>query len=172
MKLGKYTKKIVVFVVLCGVSLCVLIYIRTSNNTKIELLPTDQQIAQVGFSGIYPPATENYTFEETGFRYNPTEEFLVMTLRYEPARTKVVFSEQRVPSDMDEDNFKMLVQDMNQYGSFNSQYGKVYLTKPTDQNGRQTAVLKTESLLVFIRADDDMSDELWRQLIDSCQYGN
>lgn len=62
--------------------------------------------------------------------------------------------------------FDKLVEKMNQYSVFESLNGKVYLTKPQELNGGQTAVMNAKGTLLFAKPIGDLTDDQWRSFFN------
>ena len=92
-------------------------------------------------------------------------------LLFTAQRTNVTLSlsEQATPSVFGDvpQYYSALLGKMNQYDSFGTANGTVYLTKPTELNGLQTAVLNNDGTLVFVRPNHAMSADQWRQFFNT-----
>jgi hypothetical protein len=140
------------------------------NNDQIAIAESKRR--QTAFNGVYPLNGKSLRYGDKDFHYYPDDKLLVLETRYQEGNTRIVLSEQLVADDIKTDDtvFKEFVDSMKQYGEFTSSLGKVFLTKPAAEGGKQTAVLKTDQILVFIRADDDITDEQWRRVVESLRY--
>ena len=81
------------------------------------------------------------------------------------------FSEQATPpvfTDVPQ-YYPSLLGKLNQYSSFGSVAGTVYLTKPAELKGGQTAVANTDGTLVFVRPNKDLSTTEWQRLFNNLQ---
>ncbi|HSX07383.1 MAG TPA: hypothetical protein VLG11_00650 [Candidatus Saccharimonadales bacterium] len=63
--------------------------------------------------------------------------------------------------------YPSLLAKMNEYASFNSALGTVYLTKPTELGGNQTAVLNGNGTLLFVRPSTALTTGGWQQFFGS-----
>lgn len=83
----------------------------------------------------------------------------------------LVFTEQATPATFSEipQYYTALLSKLNQYSSISSPLGTVYLTKPTELKGDQTAVIETGGTLCFVRPDQALTDESWKQIFASLQ---
>ncbi|SRR6266540_4081408 len=93
----------------------------------------------------------------------------VLRFGSQQAGKQLVFTEQTTPPVFSEvpQYFPALLAKMNQYASFGSASGTVYLTKPTELKGGQTAVVENAGTLLFVRPGRDLSDNEWRQLFST-----
>lgn len=60
--------------------------------------------------------------------------------------------------------YDKMVETMKTYASFDTDIGKVYLTKPDNLGGHQAAVINTKGTLLLAKTDRDLSDAQWRSL--------
>jgi hypothetical protein len=63
--------------------------------------------------------------------------------------------------------YPALLTKLNQYENFGTINGTVYLTKPTELAGRQSAVLNNNGTLLFARPNHNMNVDDWRRFFNS-----
>lgn len=81
---------------------------------------------------------------------------------------KLIFSEEPTPDPFNDITgyYQALLNDMNQYDSFSTINGTVYLTTPKNLNGNQSAVMNTEGNLMFVRANGSLPTNTWKTIFN------
>lgn len=122
---------------------------------------------KVNFSIIAPSPSNGYSLDTFG--YDATSGVLSFTARGPEAN--FLFTEQATPSNFTEipEYFDKLVESLLEYKRFDTEIGRVSLTKPKEFNGQQAAVLNTKGTLLFVRPDKELDDETWRQFFNRIQ---
>jgi hypothetical protein len=79
------------------------------------------------------------------------------------------FSEQATPQVFNDvpQYYPSLLSKLNQYANLGTANGTVYLTKPKELQGGQTAVLNNSGTLLFVRPSQNMSSDEWRRLFNT-----
>ena len=80
----------------------------------------------------------------------------------------MLISEQATPQVFNDipEYYPKLIEKLNGYSDFDSVLGKVSLTKPKELNGAQSAVFNGKGTLMFVRPNQSLSDDDWRQFFD------
>jgi len=118
---------------------------------------------QINFATYFPDTSWTVATEDASYQNG------VLRFTSRQATRRLTFTEQATPQVFSEipQYFPTLLTKMNQYASFTSAVGTVYLTKPTELKGGQTAVLEARGSLLFIRPNQEFTDRQWQQLFDS-----
>jgi hypothetical protein len=80
-----------------------------------------------------------------------------------------VVSEQPTPESFTDipQVYDKFIDNLQQYKSFDTANGKVFLTRPKELKGGQTAVMNSKGTLMFIKPERALSEDQWRQLFKS-----
>lgn len=134
-----------------------------------QVIPSDIN-KQVSFVIFWPYKAASAIPDKTTLKYDATNK-LLSYLAYTSDKIKLTISEQSSPevfSDVPQ-AYDKFTSDLQQYSSFDSLSGKVYLTHPKELKGGQTAVMNVKGTLVFVRPDKNLSDDTWRNLFNNLQ---
>jgi hypothetical protein len=82
---------------------------------------------------------------------------------------KIVISLQPTPESFTEipEAYDRVVASMNEYAKFENNLGVVRLTRPTDLDGKQVAVLNAKGTLAFIKPESDLTDDEWKDFFNN-----
>ncbi|MFI5240738.1 MAG: hypothetical protein ACHQUB_03460 [Candidatus Saccharimonadia bacterium] len=119
--------------------------------------------------GIFYPKSSNYHCQRSSFAYDPQAKIVTYVCSNASLRLNLNITEQASPDGFVDapQAFETLINKLQNYASFDSVVGKVYLTHPVELNGGQTAVMDGEGTLVFIRPTNAISEDNWRKLFNS-----
>ena len=115
---------------------------------------------------IYYPGSSWQT--KTSLMTNPD---LVLTLNATQADQQFTVTEQATPEVFNDvpQYYSTLLARLNQYGSFGTLNGTVYLTLPKELNGDQQAVLNNNGTLVFAHANHKLTNDKWQRFFNDLQ---
>ena len=115
---------------------------------------------QIPFTVYFPDASWKTNTHDASYQNG------VLRFAAQQAQGRVIFTEQSTPPIFSEvpQYLPSLLAKMNQYASFSSSSGTVYLTKPNELRGGQTAVIENGGTLLFIRPAQELSEKQWQQL--------
>lgn len=118
---------------------------------QIYSLPRDSKIWQISNNSV------KYDDKQT-----------VLSLTYKALDNQLSITEQKTPSQFTDipQYYPALLNKLHQYSVLQTHLGDVYLTKPTELNGAQTAVLNSNGTLMFIRPQGNLSDTQWKTIFD------
>ncbi|HXY17805.1 MAG TPA: hypothetical protein VEH48_00050 [Candidatus Nitrosopolaris sp.] len=82
-----------------------------------------------------------------------------------------VISEQPTPESFTDipQVYQKVLDSWNQYETFNTPQGTVYLTRPGKQSNEEVGVMNSKGTFLFIKPDSNFTDSQWRQLFNSLQ---
>lgn len=137
--------------------------------TPKPLLPKNIA-SQVSFGIFYPQGNEVLNVSQKSIAYDAKTSLLTYSSRLATGST-VSFSEQSTPSSFVDvpSVYTKLISNLQEYASFDSLNGTVYLTKPKELHGQQAAVLNNRGTLIFARTTTDLSVDRWRAIFNSLQ---
>ena len=129
--------------------------------------PIKKQLSFVIYWPIKPsPLTNN----KTTIKYDPTNKLLSYVSTTTDG-TKVVISQQATPDSFTDvpQVYTKFISDLQQFSSFDSPNGTVFLVRPKDLSGGQAAVLNSNGTLMFMRPDKDINTSTWKQIFNNLQ---
>jgi hypothetical protein len=120
----------------------------------------------LAFKVLYPKSAEKLTVDTHNTAYYAKEKLFVFKAYHKDALTELTFSQQVAADNVKQGSTELndLITSMKPYANFNTIYGKVTMTRPTNQGGRQTGVLVAGGDMIFVRAKEDMTEDQWHQL--------
>ena len=121
--------------------------------------------------GIFWPTKDSPLIgDKTTIKYDTTENHFDYNAILSNG-TLVTISEQATPESFVDipQAYEKLVESMHTYRSFDSQTGKVYLTRPPQSSGNQTAVMNAKGTLLFMRAYKDLDDNTWTKIFNNLE---
>ena len=122
---------------------------------------------QVSFNVFYPRPDPAITVATNSFKYDTKEKLLSYVVNY--ANTPITIAEQATPQNFIDipQAYDKLIETLGEYGSFQSYYDKVSLTRPKEFNGQQSAVMNSKGTLVFAHpTKGDLSEDQWKKLFN------
>ena len=130
-------------------------------------------LRQASFGIWYPPSSDlGYAVDRQTIKYsNSSGDRLVSFVANNHTNT-LTFTEQAQPESFTDvpDVYTKLIQKLQGYATIESVNGQVDLTRPTELHGAQTAVLKAKGTLIFIKPNQNLSVDQWRQLINNLDF--
>ena len=137
------------------------LYIRSQSTIPAQIKQ------QLDFLVFLPQENQSFRIDHKSFKYDANlKVFSVVVTSF---NIKNTISEQPTPDAFNDvpGYYDKLTQTLNLYESFDSNLGKVYLTRPKELNGKQSAVMSTKGTLMFASSDKDLTDSQWRQFFNS-----
>jgi len=115
------------------------------------------------------PKGNQFIVDKTSFKYEPSAKALTFVVS--SFGVKNIISEQVTPDSINDipQYLDKLTESLNAYTSFDSVVGKVYLTRPKELSGEQSAVMNTKGVLLFAHPVKDLTDDQWRQFFNSLE---
>jgi len=130
--------------------------------------PIPDQIKQnVKFVILYPDKTHSQPVISKSLKYDQSSK--VFSFVYSTGTADITVAEQATPQAFTDipQAYDKLVQNLNEYSSFDSYYGKVSLTKPKEFGNQQTAVFNSKGTLVFAhQTKGNWTKDQWNDLIN------
>lgn len=167
----KSSKRLVIAIV---VSLCIGLAIGVAGiygyfrlqNKKDPIVPLTIS-SQLTFPVLAPSDGTLYSLSD--FEYDANEKLLSFTVTG-PEATFLI-TEQPTPDNFTDipEYFDKLVESLLEYKRFETEIGRVSLTKPKEFNGQQAGVINTKGTLMFARPDKELSDDAWRSFYSKVQ---
>lgn len=92
----------------------------------------------------------------------------VLSYRTTQAGAALTVTQQTTPGVFNDvpQYYPNLVNKLNEYSSFGTANGTVYLTKPKELNGQQQAILNNNGTLLFAHPNHNLSDDVWRRFFN------
>jgi len=117
---------------------------------------------------IYIPGSDN-KIDRSSIGYNSSNGVLIFTANEND--NAYTFSEQGIPDAFHDSDqiYPALLSKLHEYSEIQTFLGAVALTKPSELNGLQSAVIKTSDTLMFIKVKKNISDDSWKSFISSLE---
>lgn len=121
---------------------------------------------QLTFTPFIAASTDAFAVDQVShYTYDTSNQTLRFTLQSKATGTLTVSEQPTPPQFIDIDSYyTKLVDTLNRYSAFDSQFGTVYLTKPSTLPNGQMAIMNADGVLVFVRSEKDLNDDTWRQI--------
>lgn len=106
----------------------------------------------------------------TTFKYDPSAQILSFVATIDGATTTV--TEQATPDSFNDipQYYSRLIEEMNGYSTISTYNGNVDLTRPSDVNGDQVAVMNAKGVLMFVHVrSGSLSADQWRIFFNGLQ---
>lgn len=151
-------------VVLIGIVIIVILMVAPKSPIKPSL------VKQLTSTLLVPTGVA--TIDASSESYDAQKKLLVYNVSF--GGTKVVISEQPTPEQFTDipQVYTKVIQDLNNYTTFDVNVGTVYLTKPKELAGKQTAVINTKGTLLFAKPDANLTDDQWRKFFTHMSVGS
>lgn len=116
--------------------------------------------SQISFTVFWPKSTNAFP-SQSSIKYDSQKGVFSYIVTINNVSTTV--TEQATPSEfVDIPNYySALINHLNNYDTFGSSHGNVYLTKPSGTDG-ETAVINQSGTLLFAHAQADIDENNWR----------
>jgi len=152
---------VTLLILACSIVIRVHIY-----NTNHRIIPP-QLARQISFT-IFWPNSVNANANKQSIKYDSQEGVFSYVVSINAVSTTV--TEQATPSEFVDIStyFPALINHMNNYDTFGSANGNVYLTRPNNTNG-ETAVINHNGTLLFAHAQGNLSENNWRLFFNNLQ---
>lgn len=113
---------------------------------------------------VFVPNSKAIIIDPDTVKYNSQDKVVAFTVTI--GQTAAVVSEQATPEQFTDipQVYDKVLSSMRQYQSFEVPLGKVYLTRPAEQQGKQAAVMNTKGTLMFVKPTTDLTEDQWRDL--------
>lgn len=124
---------------------------------------------QVSFVIFVPGKSSADQVNHTTVKYDSSLQLLTYMAKSASNNLQIIISEQATPQSFVDipQTYDALTTKLNQYGSFDSINGTVYLTRPKELNGGQSAVMNAKGTLLFAKPSQSLSDNDWRAFFNS-----
>jgi len=164
-KYQKVTGIIVALLMLAGIGYVTLAPRPAAQQTGVVAIPA-QTSSQVEFGTYLPKSvqTKDYILDQTSYVYDGTNKILTYKLHSDD--NSLTVTQQSYPDAL---IFDKLVGAMGPYSDIDTRYGQATLTRPPSIKNGQTAVIKIQATLLFIKSEQDISDATWRTVINALQ---
>lgn len=125
----------------------------------------DAMRKQVHFVLFVP--TKPWTIEPTSVTYSASSQ--VLQFKAIQGSKQLIFTQQAAPSQFTDipQFFPTLLDRLNQYQSFGTVNGTVYLTKPTELKGKTEIIVNHNGTLIFAYPSSNTSVDDWRQVFNN-----
>ncbi|HEY4964397.1 MAG TPA: hypothetical protein VIH90_06935 [Candidatus Saccharimonadales bacterium] len=160
----KWAVIIVIVPIVVILGLLSIYFLRSKTTTIPEAVKS-----QVNFPIMYPSDSSLLTVKPQSIKYNSSDQQLTFVAMYK--RCTVSFSEQPTPSSFIDvpTVYTTLVTNLNEYTSFESINGSVYLLLPKELAGAQSAVMNSKGTLMFARPISMLTVNEWKQIFNDLQ---
>jgi len=137
-----------------------------ASSKKEQILPSSI-LKKIAFQVYVPPQGDTWSLDSDSVKYNNEEGILTYTML--SGGISAYITEQNTPDQFNDipQYYPALLGKLNQYSQIETKIGTVALTSPTELKGGQTAVLNSHGTLMFIKPTKKLSDNEWKQLINS-----
>ena len=125
---------------------------------------------QVSFVIFWPQKPASVNADKTTIKYDPANKLLTY-IAHTTDGARLIVSQQPTPDTFNDipQYYPKFIESLQQYGTFGSLSGIVYLTHPKELKGGQTAVMNSKGTLMLIKPDKAVSDDTWRRLFNNMQ---
>jgi hypothetical protein len=122
---------------------------------------------QVNFLVLYPAPAQKYVLAPDKASYD--QQAKVLIFHATKPGIDLTISQQATPEQFTDipEYFPKLVEKLNSYSGFDSLNGKVYLTRPTELKGQQSAVFNGKGTLMFVQPSRDLANDEWREFFNA-----
>ena len=164
------TSRKALFVTIAVIVMIVLAGVVIFAQAKSEQLIPENIKKQLSFNVILPTDTETSKIDKTSIKYSADEKLLAYEVNLSDGN-KLVVSEQPSPESFIDapQSYDKLIGSLQQYAAFDTQKGRVFLTKPENLKGGQTAVMNSSGVLLFIRPEKALTEDAWKQLFNNIE---
>jgi hypothetical protein len=123
-------------------------------------------LSQINYP-VFLPQT-GITLNQRSYKFDASQKLLTFT-GYVKNGELATFAEQATPEPITDLSgyYQQFLQTLNEYQSFDSLQGTVYLTHPTGAG--QAAVMSSKGTLMFIRVANDVSQNTWQPIFNNLQ---
>ena len=121
-------------------------------------------------STLLAPTAAGYTGSHDTAKYDSSHKLLAFKVTI-PGGHSVTVSESPSPSQFTDITgyFNQFINDLGEYENFGTVNGTVYLTHPKNAPQTQVAVLNTDGTLMFVKPDNNISDDQWHAFFNAIQ---
>jgi hypothetical protein len=160
------SKKIVISMIIIMLSLAALSAGIFFLHTKMTSIPIAIK-SQISFPILYPSSNSIMNIKASSIKYNAPNQQLTFVANY--GGGTVSFSEQSTPSSFVDVPavYTSLVSKLNEYDSFDSVNGSVYMLHPKELMGSQSAVMNTKGTLLFARPSFNITVSRWKEIFNN-----
>jgi hypothetical protein len=122
---------------------------------------------QLNFLVFLPQGDESFRTDSKSFKYDANLKVISVVVASFGIRNTI--SEQPTPDSFNDipGYYDKLTEKLNSYANFDTDLGTVYLTRPEELKGKQSAVMNTKGTLMFASPDKDLTNDQWRQFFNS-----
>jgi hypothetical protein len=122
---------------------------------------------QVDFLVFLPQGDESFRTDRKSFKYDAN--LKVMSVVISSFGIKNTISEQASPDAFNDipGYYDKLTEKLNSYANFGTDLGTVYLTRPDELKGKQSAIMSTKGTLMFASPGKDLTNDQWRRFFNS-----
>lgn len=153
----RYNKLLILLLSVVLIAIILLIFLLSRHNKKIIPTSISNKISYV----IYWPNSTNTVSNKMSIKYDAqTGVFSFIT---SISSINVTVTEQATPSEFTDISgyYSTFINHLNNYDTFDSSNGTVYLTEPKNTNG-VTAIDNISGTLIFAHAQSSISENNWR----------
>lgn len=164
----RWLKIIIITLVLLVVALSgAVLYFKTRPR---PLLPLTIR-SSINYTLFEPTKLSNVVVDRNTVKQDKTVNLLSYVGSEKSSGAKLTFSQQSTPESFVDipQVFDQFTNSLNPYTIFDSLQGKVYLTKPKELKGGQSAVMNAKGTLLFIKPDKNLTDDIWRQIFSNLE---
>lgn len=145
----------------------IFVYFAVNKYSQPHPLPSEIS-SKINFIVFYPNSNSKVEVDQNSFKFDESTKLLTFTANL--AQNRLTFAEQSTPEryvDIPQ-SFDKLIETLNPYTSFDSFYDRVYLTKPKELSGKQSAIMNSKGTLMSISATEgELTVEDWKRLFNS-----
>jgi hypothetical protein len=116
-----------------------------------------------------PKESGSLRIDRPTFKYDAS--LKVMSVVVGSYGIKNTVSEQPTPDAFNDipGYYDKLTERLNTYANFDTELGRVYLTRPVELKGKQSAIMNGKGTLMFASPDKDLTSSQWRRFFNSLQ---
>ncbi len=124
---------------------------------------------QLDFIVLYPLDNEDTVMDRSTIKYDTRTKVLSFVITSYGVKNTI--TEQATPEAFNDipQYYQKVIDQMNGYSSFDTDIGKVNLTRPAHLNGEQVAVMNTKGVLLFAHPSKDLTQSEWRKFFNNLQ---
>jgi hypothetical protein len=162
-------KRLLIIIGGAAVLVVVVIWLVVAYNESRAVLPSEI-VKSVNYTVLVPGNAKKYPVLEESVKNDPASKVLSYSTTIN--NIKVVINQQAEPEAFTEPAaqvsiYQKLLENMKQYKDLHTDAGTVTLTRPTELQGGQAAVLNANGTLLFAQPTSDLSDADWQDFFNS-----
>ncbi len=130
----------------------------------LQASPLPKPIREQFIGTLMVPQANTVVIDKASATYDA--QLKVLVYKIAAYDTTLTVSEQPTPDSFTDipELLQKVATNMQEYATFDTDIGTVHLAKPTQTDGKQTAIMNSKGTLMFISSKRNLSQDQWRKL--------